>query len=75
MYYEAKIFFAKGRATFIDGPTNLLNNEPKNLPDWIILDICVLDNFRSADMLFSKAFLSLVFCLVVNNISCVNYFH
>ena len=42
-------------------PTNLLNNEPKNPPDWIILDICVLDNFRSADMLFSKTFLSLVF--------------
>ena len=29
----AKIFFAEGAATFISGPANLLNNDPKNLPD------------------------------------------
>ena len=29
----AKIFFAKETATFINGSTNLLNNEPKNPPD------------------------------------------
>ena len=28
-----KTFFAKGIATFINGPTNLLNNDPKNHPD------------------------------------------
>ena len=35
----AKIFFASGTATFINGPTILLNNEPKSPPDWTILDI------------------------------------
>ena len=35
----AKTFFAKGIATFINGPANLLNNDPKNPPDWIILEI------------------------------------
>ena len=29
----AKTFFAKGIATFINGPANLLNNNPKNPPD------------------------------------------
>ena len=33
----AKIFFANGTATFINGPANLLNNEPKNPLDRIIL--------------------------------------
>ena len=28
----AKIYFAKGTATFINGPVNLLNNNPKNPP-------------------------------------------
>ena len=35
----AKTFFAKGIATFINGPANLLNNDPKNPPHWFILDI------------------------------------
>ena len=35
----AKTFFAKWIATFINGPANLLNNNPKNPPDWIILEI------------------------------------
>ena len=30
---------AKGIATFINGPANLLNNDPKNPPHWFILDI------------------------------------
>ena len=29
----AKTFFAKGIATFVYGPANLLNNDPKNPPD------------------------------------------
>ena len=29
----SKILFAKGTASFIDGPVNLLNNNPKNPPD------------------------------------------
>ena len=35
----AKTFFAKGIAIFINGPANLLNNDPKNPPNWIILEI------------------------------------
>ena len=35
----AKTLFAKEIATFINEPTNLLNNDPKNPPDWIILEI------------------------------------
>ena len=29
----AKTFFAKGIATFVNGPANLLNTDPKNPPD------------------------------------------
>ena len=36
----AKTCFAKGIATFIIGQANLLNSDPKNPPDWIILGIC-----------------------------------
>ena len=68
------VLFAKGTATFIDGPANLLSNKPKNPPDWIILDIYVLDRFISVDILFSNTFLNFVFCLVVNNNSCVKWF-
>ena len=35
----AKQFFAKGTAIFINGPANLLNNDPKNPPNLIILEI------------------------------------
>ena len=31
---EAKIFFAKGTATFINGHAVLLNNEPRSAPGW-----------------------------------------
>ena len=31
----ANTFLANGTATFINGPTNLLNNLPKNPPDCI----------------------------------------
>ena len=41
----AKTFFAKGIATFINGPANLLNNDPKNPPDWIIIGIWALESF------------------------------
>ena len=65
-----KHFFAKGIATFINGPANLLNNDPKNPPDWIILEIWALESFKSVDILLLNAFLSFVFCLVVSNNSC-----
>ena len=32
----AKKFFAKGIATFSNGPANLLNCDLKNPPDWIL---------------------------------------
>ena len=63
-------FLANGNATFINGPANLLNNLPKNPPDCIIFFVCVLLNFISVAELLLRAFLNLVFCLVVNNNSC-----
>ena len=48
----AKIFFVQGTATFINGPANILNSEPKNPPDWIILDIWDLDNFYQLTYFF-----------------------
>ena len=41
---RAKTFFAKGIATFINGPANLLNKDPKNPSDWIILEIWALES-------------------------------
>ena len=57
----AKIFFASRTATFINWPAVLLNSEPKN---WVILYIWALENFISVEMLFSNAFLNLVFVLL-----------
>ena len=39
----AKTFFAKRIATFINGPASLLNNDPENPPDRIILGISALE--------------------------------
>ena len=46
-----KTFFVKEIATFINGPANLLKNDPKNPPDWIILEIYALESFKSVDIL------------------------
>ena len=62
-----KMVFAKGTATFINGPANLLNNYLKNPPDWIILEIWALESFMSGDILLLNAFLCFAFCLVVSN--------
>ena len=43
---SAKIFFAKGTATFINEPAHLLNNDPINPPDWIILEIWALESLK-----------------------------
>ena len=64
-----KTFFVKGIAIFINGPANLLYNDPKNPPDWIILEIWALESFKSVDILLLKAVLSFVFGLIVNNYS------
>ena len=65
-----KTFFVKGIAIFINGPANLLYNDPKNPPDWIILEIWALESFKSVAILLQKAFLSFGFCLVIINNSC-----
>ena len=62
----AKIFFAKGTSTFINGLVNLLNNDPK-LFHWIILEIWVFESYKSVDVLLLNAFLRFGFCLVVSN--------
>ena len=72
---ELKCFFAKGTAILIRGPANLLNKDPNNPPDWIILKIWILESFRSVDVLLLKAFISFVFCLVGNNNLCGKLFH
>ena len=71
----SKIFFAKGTTTFINGPLILVNNEPKNPPDWISLDISALDNFISVDILFWTAFVNFFFALLSIIIDVVNCFH
>ena len=43
------------------------NQEPKDPPDWVILDIWALIRFVYADILLAKAFPILVVCLVVRN--------
>ena len=70
---RAKKIFANRTATFINRPANLLNNEPKGPPGWIISDIWALNSFISVDVLFSYTFLSLVFFLLII-INEVNFF-
>ena len=36
VHNSAKICFVKRAATFINVPVNILNNDAKNPPDWII---------------------------------------
>ena len=61
-------FLAKGTATVINRP----DNDPKNPPGRIILEIWGLESFISVDILLLNAFLNLTnflkfFCLVVSN--------
>ena len=65
--HGAKIFFTKGTANFINGSANLLNNDPKNLPHWIILEIWALESFIFVYILLLNAFLNFAFSLVVSN--------
>ena len=69
----AKLCLAKGIAVFVSAFfTKLPNQEPKDPPDGIILDISALLGFISVDILLAKTFLVLVVCLVVRNNSCDN---
>ena len=63
---ELKKIFASGTGTFINGSAILINNEPKNPRDWIILDIWTLENSISAEILFLNAYLNFFFCFVVD---------
>ena len=58
---RAKTFFAKGIATFINGPANLLKNDPKNPPNWITLEIWTLESVKSVEILLLNAFLGSIF--------------
>ena len=71
---KAKAVYAKRIATFINGPASLLNNDAKKPPYWIILKICALESFKSADILLLNRFLSFVFRLVVSNSLCARSF-
>ena len=70
---QGKLYLAKRIAIFVSAFfPKLPNQEPKDLPDWIILDIWALLSFISADIFLAKAFLILVVCLVVRYNSCVS---
>ena len=69
-----KIVFAKGTATFINGPAN----DPKNPLNWIILEIWALESFMSVDILllcYSMHFLASFFCLLSILILEADHFH
>ena len=51
-----KTFFTKGIAIFINGTANLFNNDSKNPPDWIILEICAAGSCKLVNILLLKAF-------------------
>ena len=65
---RAKVSLAIRIAAFVSAFfPKLANQEPKGLPDWIILDFWALLSFLSAEILLAKAFLILVACFVVRN--------
>ena len=63
----AKMFFPNEIAGFINFGKNLASIDPKALPSFINLFICVLFNFISVDILFSTFSLSLFICVCVKN--------
>ena len=52
---------------FINGPDNFFNNDPKNLPNQIILEIWALESFKSVDILLLNGFIRFIFCFAVSN--------
>ena len=47
-------------ATFINRLANLINNDTKNPPSWIVLEIWALESIKSVDVLLLNIFLSFV---------------
>ena len=71
---SGKLSIIKGIVIFVSAFfPKLPNQEAKNLPDLIILDIWALLSFISVEILLAKTFLILVLCLVVRNIFCGNF--
>ena len=70
-----KIFYARGTATFINGPASLLNNDPKNPPDWIILETLALESVKSVEILLLMHFLVLLFASLSIIINEADHFH
>ena len=66
-----KLYLAKGIGMLFSA--FFPNQELKDPPDWIILDIRAFLSFISFDILLAKAFHILVVCLVVRNDWCGNY--
>ena len=65
---------AKEVAIFVSAFFPILpNQEPKDPPNWIILDIRALVYSVSVDILLAEAFLILAVCLVVRNDSYRSY--
>ena len=68
-----KLSLAKEIAIFVSAfLPKLPKQEPKDLPDWIILGIWALLSLISVDILLAKAFFILVVCRVVGKSSCGN---
>ena len=62
-----KLSLAKGIAL-----PKLTNQEPKDPPEWIILDAWALLSFICVNIFLAKGFLILVVCLAARNNSCGN---
>ena len=59
------LIFINGKTTF-----TILRSQPRNRPDFIILEICVFDNFILAIELFAKVLQYLASYLSVSNVNC-----
>lgn len=61
---DAKTFLAEETPTSISGAPNLLNKAPRKSSKWFTLEIFILLNYVSNDIMLEKTFPILAFCLV-----------